>query len=212
MSLSKKLCKSTHSDLTESSQFSVGVKMKKFSIVIALVLLAVAGTGYAVTCAYDNVPAATLLVPYWKVSMNWVTPSLPPGTPTPAPNTDTLVGIVNVSAPGVIAHVTVWNKYSRAVLDFNIPLTGKDVAYFRMSQILNGNLNVNGNEQKIPAISPDPCGIDLTNPAAPVYAPNIGWGGNQFIRFSNPQADLAASRQGDAWAAISQYMNPAYPS
>ena len=40
--------------------------MKKFSILIALVLLAVAGTGYAVTCAYDNVPAATLLVPYWN--------------------------------------------------------------------------------------------------------------------------------------------------
>src|ERR1035437_2179261 len=101
MSLSKRLCNKTHSDLTEPSQFSVGVKMKKFSIVIALVLLAVAGTGYAVTCAYDNVPAATLLVPYWKVSLNAVTPTLPS-----TPLTDTLVGIVNVSAPGIIAHVT----------------------------------------------------------------------------------------------------------
>src|ERR1039458_4782738 len=116
MSLSKKLCNGTHSDLTERSQFSVGVKMKKFSVLIALVLLAVAGTGYAVTCAYDNVPAATLLVPYWKVSMNGVNPTLPS-----VPMTDTLVGIVNVSTPGVIAHVTVWNKYSRAVLDFNVP-------------------------------------------------------------------------------------------
>src|SRR5664280_3800048 len=97
MSLSKKLCKSTHSDLTESSQFSVGVKMKKFSILIALVLLAVAGTGYAVTCAYDNVPAATLLVPYWKVSLNDT-------------STDTLVSIINVSTPGVIVHVTAGNK------------------------------------------------------------------------------------------------------
>jgi hypothetical protein len=180
--------------------------MKKFSVVIALVLLAVAGTGYAVTCAYDNVPAATLLVPYWKVSMNAVNSTLPS-----TPLTDTLVGIVNVSAPGVIAHVTVWNKYSRAVLDFNVPLTGKDVAYFRMSQILNGNLNVNGNEQTIPAISPDPCGIDLSVPATPVYAPSIGWGGNQFIRFSNPEANQAINRTGDAWASISQYANPAYP-
>jgi hypothetical protein len=180
--------------------------MKKFSVLIALVLLAVAGTGYAVTCAYDNVPAATLLVPYWKVSMNQVNPALPS-----TPMTDTLVGIVNVSAPGIIAHVTVWNKYSRAVLDFNVPLTGKDVAYFKMSQILNGNLNVNGNEQTIPAISPDPCGIDLSVPATPVYAPSIGWGGGQFIRFSNPEANQAVNRTGDAWASISQYANPAYP-
>ena len=180
--------------------------MKKFSVLIALVLLAVAGTGYAVTCAYDNVPAATLLVPYWKVSMNGVNPTLPS-----VPMTDTLVGIVNVSAPGVIAHVTVWNKYSRAVLDFNVPLTGKDVAYFRMSQILNGNLNVNGNEQTIPAISPDPCGIDLSVPATPAYLPNIGFGKTQFIRFSNPEANQAINRTGDAWASISQYANPAYP-
>ena len=34
--------------------------MKKFFAFLALALLAVSGTGYAVTCAYDNVPAATL--------------------------------------------------------------------------------------------------------------------------------------------------------
>src|SRR5450759_1255057 len=151
MSLSKNPVERTHSDLTEPSQLSVGVKMKKFSVLIALVLLAVAGTGYAVTCAYDNVPAATLLVPYWKVSMNEV-----PGPPVTPFLTDTLVGIVNVSTPGIIAHVTVWNKYSKAVLDFNVPLTGKDVAYFHMSDILNGKLNVNTNEQTIPPIVTDP--------------------------------------------------------
>ncbi len=94
--------------------------MKKFSVLIALALLAVAGTGYAVTCSYDNVPAATLLVPYFKVSLNGAT-DFPIGTG----GTDTLVSIVNVSSPGVIAHVTVWNKYSKAVIDFNIPLTAR---------------------------------------------------------------------------------------
>ena len=78
--------------------------MKKFLVFLALALLVVSGTGYAVTCAYDNVPAATLLVPYWTVSMNQVNPALPA-----SPFKDTLVGIVNVSAPGVIAHITVWN-------------------------------------------------------------------------------------------------------
>jgi len=177
--------------------------MKKLSVVIALVLLAVAGTGYAVTCAYDNVPAATLLVPYWKVTMNAVNPALPS-----TPLTDTLVGIVNVSAPGVIAHVTVWTKYSRAVLDFNVPLTGKDVAYFRMSQILNGNLNVNALTQITPIA--DPCGIDLSvNP--PTYLPDLGFGASQYIRFSNPEANQVSSHTGDAWGSISQYATPAYP-
>ena len=35
--------------------------MKKFTVLVALALLAATGTSYAVTCAYDNVPAATLL-------------------------------------------------------------------------------------------------------------------------------------------------------
>ena len=179
--------------------------MKKFLVFLALALLVVSGTGYAVTCAYDNVPAATLLIPYWTVSMNQVNPTLPA-----SPFKDTLVGIVNVSAPGVIAHITVWNKYSKAVLDFNVPLTGKDVAYFRMSDILNGKLNVNGNTQTKPLFPPDPCGINLT-PTVPVYAPSIGWGATQFIRFANPEAALVPTRTGDAWASISQYATPAYP-
>jgi hypothetical protein len=180
--------------------------MKKFLVFLALALLVVSGTGYAVTCAYDNVPAATLLVPYWTVSMNQVNPALPA-----SPFKDTLVGIVNVSAPGVIAHITVWNKYSRAVLDFNVPLTGKDVAYFRMSDILKGKLNVNLNMQTIPGIVPEPCGIDLSG-VTPLYIPDIGWGQTQFIRFSNPDANLAAGFSGDAYGSLSQYANPAYPA
>src|ERR1039457_5908512 len=174
MSLSKKLCNGTHSDLTERSQFLVGVKMKKFSVLIALVLLVVAGTGYAVTCAYDNVPAATLLVPYWKVSLN--APAGPggvPGFPIPTGGTDTLVSIVNVSTPGVIAHVTVWNKYSKAVLDFYVPLTGKDVASFSMRDVMNGKLNVNPATQIGTVI--DPCGVNV-NAIPATYTPSVGFG------------------------------------
>ena len=46
--------------------------MKKFTVLVALALLAATGTGYAVTCSQDNVPAATLLVPYFKVGGNGV--------------------------------------------------------------------------------------------------------------------------------------------
>src|SRR3974377_322024 len=112
--------------------------MKKFFAFLALALLAVSGTGYAVTRAYDNVPAATLLVPYWRVSLNGAT-----GAPITGGGTDTLVSVTNVSTPGVIAHVTVWNKYSKAVLDFNVPLTGKDIAFWSMRGVLTGVWNVN---------------------------------------------------------------------
>ena len=191
--------------------------MKKLSVLIALVLLAIAGTGYAVTCAYDNVPAATLLVPYWKVTLNPAAgPGGVPGFPIPSGGTDTLVSIVNVSQPGVIAHVTVWNKYSKAVVDFNIPLTGADAVSFSMRDIMNGRLSPNYPQcdLNLPAaqlaacvdtkgVPPksypiDPCG--LVNPGKPsaTYKPSIGFAQTQFIRFSNPDAT-------DVLTSISQY-------
>jgi hypothetical protein len=157
--------------------------MKKISALIALALLAVAGTGLAVTCAQDNVPGATLLVPYFRVSRNGVT-SVGTDIPDVLGQTDTLMAITNVSDTGLIVHATVWNKYSFPVLDFNIPLTAKDVVTFRMKDILNGRLNVNPNTQ---LVSPqkDPCGI---NQSTNVYAPKLGFGATTFIRFSNPDS------------------------
>jgi hypothetical protein len=174
--------------------------MKKFSVLIVLALLAVAGTGYAVTCAYDNVPAATLLVPYWKVTLNGAT-----DFPIPTGGTDTLVSVVNVSVPGVIAHVTVWNKYSKAVVDFNIPLTGKDVVSFSMRDIMNGKLSPNLPQYNTTAYPVDPCG--LVNPGATnaIYKPVIGWGATNFIRFSNPDAFAGPSITSDTYRSISQY-------
>ena len=173
--------------------------MRKFSVLVALVLLAAAGTGYAVTCAYDNVPAATLLVPYWKVSLNGLTT---PTAPIPTGGVDTLVSIVNVSTPGVIAHVTVWNKFSRAVLDFNVPLTGTDVTSFSMRDIMNGHLNVNPNTQVTPVN--DVCGIDL---ATNTFDPVVGFGKTQFLRFTHPEAATPGS---DAFTSISQYAADAF--
>ena len=182
--------------------------MKKFFAFLALALLAVSGTGYAVTCAYDNVPAATLLVPYWRVSLNGAT-----GAPITGGGTDTLVSVTNVSTPGVIAHVTVWNKYSKAVLDFNVPLTGKDIAFWSMRGVMNGVLNVNStNNGSAPGTQiiglPDPCGINtLTNS----YQPSVGWGQSQFIRFSHPDAQLIGSGPvTDAQTSISVYLPDAF--
>jgi hypothetical protein len=177
--------------------------MKKLSVFVALVLLAVAGTGYAVTCAYDNVPGATLLVPYWRVSLNGAT-----GAPIPTGGIDTLVSVVNVSTPGLIAHVTVWNKYSKAVLDFNVPMTGKDVISFSMRDIMNGHLNVNYTQVNnfLGAGTGDPCGVNLSVSPA-VYLPKIGFGSKQFIRFSHPEAGNTNS---DAFTSVSVYAPDAF--
>jgi hypothetical protein len=172
--------------------------MKKVSALIALALLAVAGTGLAVTCAQDNVPGATLLVPYFRVSRNGVT-SVGTDIPDQLGQTDTLMAITNVSDTGLIVHATVWNKYSFPVLDFNIPMTAKDVVTFRMKDLLNGKLNVNPTTQNV-STQKDPCGI---NQATNVYAPKVGFGATTYIRFSNPDSL-------DRVQSISIYSNPAY--
>ncbi len=171
--------------------------MKKLTVFVALALLAVAGTGYAVTCAYDNVPGATLLIPYFSVS----------GTVTggyiTTVGTDTKVSFTNVSDPGIIAHVTVWNKYSKAVLDFNVPMTGKDVAFFSMSDILNGKLNVNLPQYDNVHFPDDVCGVGAT-PAAFDPSPWIGWASNDFHRFRNPTFPSGS----DYFLSVSKYGTP----
>lgn len=164
--------------------------MKKFTVLVALALLAATGTSYAVTCAYDNVPGATLLVPYFKVSRNGASSgNIPEG------GTDTLVALTNVSEWGIIAHITVWNKQSAPVLDFNVPMTGYDVAFFRMKDILNGSLNVNPNAQKLYG-GADPCKVE---------AGTIGDTQQDFIRFRHPEFP-----SGDYFDSIGFYATPAF--
>ncbi|MGE5344655.1 MAG: hypothetical protein ACM3JH_01775, partial [Acidithiobacillales bacterium] len=173
--------------------------MKKLTVFVALALLAVAGTGYAVTCAYDNVPGATLLIPYFRVGGTVDTSGY-----ITTVGTDTKVSFTNVSDPGIIAHVTVWNKYSKAVLDFNVPMTGKDVAFFNMSDILNGKLNVNLPQYDNVDFPDDVCGINSTGT---VYnaTPFIGWASTEFLRFANP---LAAVGGLDPFISVSKYATP----
>ena len=168
--------------------------MKKLPVFAVLVLLAVAGTGQAVTCAYDNVPAATLLVPYFRVSA-----TVSPGGLLSNTTVDTKVAFVNVSTPGIIAHVTVWNKYSAPVLDFNVPMTGKDVVTFNMSSVLNGHLSVNPTTQTngyYPTppsygsgdtlTNRDVCGVVLGAPTTFNVSNLVGWGQTQYLRFTHP--------------------------
>ena len=177
----------------------VGENMKKLTVIVALALLAVAGTGFAVTCAYDNVPGATLLIPYFRVGGTINSAGI-----ITSVGTDTKIAFVNVSTPGIIAHVTVWNKYSAAVLDFNVPMTGKDVVTFNMSDVLNGHLSINPTTQSnafTPAVpagtgdetggashdNRDVCGIILGPPTTFDPVPFVGWGQTQYLRFAHPK-------------------------
>jgi hypothetical protein len=103
--------------------------MKKLALAVALLGLLVAGQGaQAVIGTIDDVPAATLLLPYFEVNLadtNGVT---------------TLFSVNNASATAVLAHVVVWSDLSVPVLDFNIYLTGYDVQTVNLRDILNGTL------------------------------------------------------------------------
>jgi len=104
--------------------------MKKTALCLALLgLLALGGQALAVICTVDDVPAATLLLPYFEVNL---------GDPN---GQTTLFSINNASATAVLAHVVVWSDLSVPVLDFNVYLTGYDVQTINLRDILvNGSL------------------------------------------------------------------------
>ena len=98
--------------------------MKKTAVCIALVgLLALGGQAIAEIGTIDDVPAATLLLPYFEVDLN-----------DPQALT-TLFSINNASAAPAIAHVTLWTDLSVPTLDFNVYLTGYDVVTFNLRDL-----------------------------------------------------------------------------
>ena len=104
--------------------------MKRVAVWLSLLCLPVlAAPVAAVTCVVDDVPAATLLLPYFEVDLDDST------------GQNTLFSINNASATAVLAHVVVWSDLSVPVLDFNIYLTGYDVQSINLRDILvNGVL------------------------------------------------------------------------
>lgn len=86
-------------------------------IAIYTVLLALWGYGSRANAelgAIDEVPAATLLVPYFEVDLD------------DANGTDTLFTINNASATAVLVHVTLWTDWAVPSLGFDVYLTGYD--------------------------------------------------------------------------------------
>jgi len=96
---------------------------------VALLLCALgAQPASAVHCAIDQVPAATLLMPYFEVdlsSFNDVT---------------TLLDVTNASPAATLAHVTIWTDWGVPALGFDVYFTGYDVQIINLRDVINGHL------------------------------------------------------------------------
>jgi hypothetical protein len=95
---------------------------------VVLAMAGWAGQAGAVIGTIDNVPAATLLLPYFEVDL---------GNPN---GVNTLLSINNASAAAVLVHVVVYGDLSVPTANFNMYLTGYDVQTISMRDILNGVL------------------------------------------------------------------------
>ena len=119
-------------------------------------LLSFTGASFAEIGTIDDVPAATLLLPYFEVDLNSTN------------GVTTLFSINNASASAAVAHVTVWSDLSVPVLDFDVYLTGFDVQTINMRDILNGILPHtadNGSDLPDDSISPQgPLSQDINFP------------------------------------------------
>jgi len=148
--------------------------MKRLVFCLALVgLLALGGQAIALPGTIDDVPAATLLLPYFELDLD-------------NPNgITTLFSVNNASASTQLAHVTVWSTWSIPVLDFDVYLTGYDVQTFNIRDILvNGILPQTGfgtttaandpgsprGSYSFPKVNFPNCNATSSPPGPPVYA------------------------------------------
>jgi len=125
--------------------------MRKFAFCLALVsLLALGGAAFAEIGTIDDVPAATLLLPYFECELD--------NNLVPTFNNTTLFSINNASAAAVLTHVTFWTDESIPTLDFDIYLTGYDVQTLNVCDVFNGILPVTADRANDPSdvFSPSP--------------------------------------------------------
>jgi hypothetical protein len=154
--------------------------MKKAILCLALVgLVGVSMPASATICAIDDVPAATLLLPYFAVDL------------ADDAGVNTLFSINNASATSQIAHVTIWSEFSVPIIDFDVYLTGFDVQTISLRDIIrDGVLPQTGPSNAISPVGDFSAGhpggtlCGTTAGTPPVYGPI----GPQFL--ANIQAAL----------------------
>ena len=96
------------------------------SLILAVLgsLLAFVPAAATNICALDESPAATLLLPYFEVTLG------------PAPGVDTILLITNTGTIDVVAHVTVWSDLAVPVYAFPIGLPPNDMVSLSLRDIV----------------------------------------------------------------------------
>ena len=141
--------------------------MKK-TIILALAAALLGGVAYANYGTVDTVPAATLLVPYIVVDANAA------GVPDQAGYT-TLTVVTNVSSAKQIVHVTVYNAWSKGVVDFDEVLSGYDVWSINWRDLVTGDF-----ENFDTGSSSSGFWTGTTGPVPPPYGPTTNVIGTNF--------------------------------
>jgi hypothetical protein len=93
-----------------------------------LALFAFTAPVFADACSLENLPAATLLLPYFEVDLD-----NPLGLTT-------LFSINNASATAVLANVVVWTDLGVPTVNFTVYLTGYDVQTINLRDVFAGTL------------------------------------------------------------------------
>ena len=131
-------------------------------------LLAASASADAALCTPDNVPAATLLMPYFELCEN-----------CPPSYRESRVAVFNLGAAPRLARVTLWTNAAVPVFDFDVYLQGFAQQEFSLSALLSqGTLPVTGRGVSEPGLQADPevdfpgCNAGSSpGGGAPVYAP-----------------------------------------
>ena len=130
--------------------------------IVGLVLLG--GSAFAELNTIDQVPAATLLLPYFEVD-----------TTDPAGLT-TFFSINNASAAPALAHVTVWSNVTIPLIDFNVFLTGYDVQVINMQDIIvDGLIPITADMQNDPNDTISPHKRQHRPASAVRWSAAVGW-------------------------------------
>jgi hypothetical protein len=123
-------------------------------VLVLSILVCLTGRAGAVIGTADDVPAATLLLPYFEVESD----------PDNFTGVTTLFTIRNMDSAPVVAHVTVWSNLSVPVLTFDVYLTGYDQQAINMRDVVRGFL---------PSTGPS----NILSPRGPLSDPHSTFGG-----------------------------------
>lgn len=92
-----------------------------------LLSISLAPPAAAELCSVDHVPAATLLLPYFEVSLR-------------KKRTSTVFSLANSMAAPTVAHVTLWTDWAVPTFTFDVFLTGFDVQTFDLRELFDEGL------------------------------------------------------------------------